>query len=426
MVAQTIVAGAPNTGSYSWTPSSSLAADESAEGYGIQLIDDSLCKFQWSAHFGLHPAKQQQQSPVSSAPHGGPSSGGKGGSQSAGSHGGQSQGGQQSSAGGHGGSSKGGAPPQDHPATPTASSTTSTADDKGGNGGHLPTAKPAGGEEEESAHGDNKTSEPSAPKVTGGSWGGKGGEEEESAHGDNKNSEPSAPKVTGGSWGDKGGEDENDHGSHGGWGDKGSEPSGPQETGSWGGKGGSWGDEGDNQDHHGGEASPTGGSSWGDHGDNGDHGSWGDNKASATVAYSTLYVMVSPAPASGNGKENEWHQGGSPSGSVAAPAAQSGAPKTGYTQGGEPHQEEGQTGHGNMGGKVVSPGAATNGTKPQQVASPVGASIPASGKVAGAVSGSPPASNGSYHAVLSQTNGAAAWGVSGGSIALAALAFLFL
>jgi len=55
IVAETIVAGAPNTGSYSWTPACSLTADTGAEGYGIQLIDDTLCEFQYSFHFGLHP-----------------------------------------------------------------------------------------------------------------------------------------------------------------------------------------------------------------------------------------------------------------------------------------------------------------------------------------------------------------------------------
>jgi len=51
-----IVGQAPNTGSYSWTPScTTLQPDEDAEGYGILLIDDTLCQTQWSFHFGLHP-----------------------------------------------------------------------------------------------------------------------------------------------------------------------------------------------------------------------------------------------------------------------------------------------------------------------------------------------------------------------------------
>jgi hypothetical protein len=82
-----------------------------------------------------------------------------------------------------------------------------------------------------------------------------------------------------------------------------------------------------------------------------------------------------------------------------------------------------------MGGLVVSQGGSGgNSSSPAEAASPVGASIPASGKVAGAVSGSGSKTNGSsgYTPVLSQTNGAAAWGVSGGSIALAVAALLFL
>jgi len=50
-----IVGLTQNTGSYSWTPACTLTADETAEGYGILLIDDTLCYTQWSFHFGLHP-----------------------------------------------------------------------------------------------------------------------------------------------------------------------------------------------------------------------------------------------------------------------------------------------------------------------------------------------------------------------------------
>jgi hypothetical protein len=50
-----IVGLTANTGSYAWTPSCTLPADEEAEGYGILLIDDTLCYTQWSFHFGLHP-----------------------------------------------------------------------------------------------------------------------------------------------------------------------------------------------------------------------------------------------------------------------------------------------------------------------------------------------------------------------------------
>lgn len=56
IVAGTIVEEAPNTGSYSWTPDCTLAVDEVAEGYGIQMIDPTLCEYQFSFHFGLHPA----------------------------------------------------------------------------------------------------------------------------------------------------------------------------------------------------------------------------------------------------------------------------------------------------------------------------------------------------------------------------------
>jgi hypothetical protein len=47
----TIVTGIPNSGSYSWTPSSGLEADTTH--YGLQLIDDVTGQYQYSTQFGI-------------------------------------------------------------------------------------------------------------------------------------------------------------------------------------------------------------------------------------------------------------------------------------------------------------------------------------------------------------------------------------
>jgi hypothetical protein len=72
----TIVSGAPNTGAYSWTPSFSYEADTTH--YGIMMINDADCKFQWSSQFGINagdapstsssvaPSTSTSEAPVSS------------------------------------------------------------------------------------------------------------------------------------------------------------------------------------------------------------------------------------------------------------------------------------------------------------------------------------------------------------------------
>lgn len=47
----TIVVGIPNSGSFVWTPASSLEADISR--YGLQLIDDITGQYQYSTQFGI-------------------------------------------------------------------------------------------------------------------------------------------------------------------------------------------------------------------------------------------------------------------------------------------------------------------------------------------------------------------------------------
>jgi hypothetical protein len=49
----TIVEGISNSGSFVWTPESSLEATSDATGYGIQLIDDVTGQFQYSTQFGI-------------------------------------------------------------------------------------------------------------------------------------------------------------------------------------------------------------------------------------------------------------------------------------------------------------------------------------------------------------------------------------
>jgi hypothetical protein len=48
-----IVVGIPNSGSYTWTPPSSLEASNGPNGYGIQLIDDINGQYQYSNNFGI-------------------------------------------------------------------------------------------------------------------------------------------------------------------------------------------------------------------------------------------------------------------------------------------------------------------------------------------------------------------------------------
>jgi hypothetical protein len=48
---QTIVVGIPNSGTFAWTPASSLEADTTH--YGLQLIDDITGQYQYSTQFGI-------------------------------------------------------------------------------------------------------------------------------------------------------------------------------------------------------------------------------------------------------------------------------------------------------------------------------------------------------------------------------------
>jgi hypothetical protein len=49
-----IATNVANTGTFAWTPACTLTADTTAEGYGIKMTDETLCKFQYSGHFGLN------------------------------------------------------------------------------------------------------------------------------------------------------------------------------------------------------------------------------------------------------------------------------------------------------------------------------------------------------------------------------------
>lgn len=52
----TLVEGAPNTGTYSWTPSTDL--DDDVTHYGLQLIVDGTGQYQYSTQFGIsNPTK---------------------------------------------------------------------------------------------------------------------------------------------------------------------------------------------------------------------------------------------------------------------------------------------------------------------------------------------------------------------------------
>ncbi|MCJ1309368.1 hypothetical protein MMC25_003027 [Agyrium rufum] len=50
----TIASSIPNSGSYTWQPWESLAPTTSAEGYGIEIVDDVDCTYQYSDQFGVH------------------------------------------------------------------------------------------------------------------------------------------------------------------------------------------------------------------------------------------------------------------------------------------------------------------------------------------------------------------------------------
>ncbi|KAF2202049.1 hypothetical protein GQ43DRAFT_369975 [Delitschia confertaspora ATCC 74209] len=50
-----LVEGIANTGSFEWTPSSSLEAD--VTHYGLRIIDDVNGQFQWSSQFGISKGK---------------------------------------------------------------------------------------------------------------------------------------------------------------------------------------------------------------------------------------------------------------------------------------------------------------------------------------------------------------------------------
>jgi len=56
----------PNTGSYEWTPSTSLEPD--VTHYGIQLIDEKTGAFQYSTQFGISNSKPSKPSESSSPP----------------------------------------------------------------------------------------------------------------------------------------------------------------------------------------------------------------------------------------------------------------------------------------------------------------------------------------------------------------------
>jgi len=74
----TIVEDTPNTGSYVWTPSTSLQDD--VTGYGIQMIDDATGKFQYTTQFGVSnkagPPASSSAAPAPPASSGWPSESG--------------------------------------------------------------------------------------------------------------------------------------------------------------------------------------------------------------------------------------------------------------------------------------------------------------------------------------------------------------
>jgi hypothetical protein len=69
-----IVVGIPNSGSFVWTPASSLEATAGNTGYGLQLIDDVTGQYQYSTQFGISkgPECNSYVTPSSSSmPYGG-------------------------------------------------------------------------------------------------------------------------------------------------------------------------------------------------------------------------------------------------------------------------------------------------------------------------------------------------------------------
>ncbi|KAK3215840.1 hypothetical protein GRF29_8g1221725 [Pseudopithomyces chartarum] len=57
-----IVEGIPNTGSYTWTPSTALEGTDGPHGWGIQLIDDVDGHYQYSTQFGIQNAAPVEES----------------------------------------------------------------------------------------------------------------------------------------------------------------------------------------------------------------------------------------------------------------------------------------------------------------------------------------------------------------------------
>lgn len=64
---QIIVESIDNTGSYTWTPPTSLEGTAGPGGYGIQLIDDVDGHYQYSTQFGITNEKPAESSAVASS-----------------------------------------------------------------------------------------------------------------------------------------------------------------------------------------------------------------------------------------------------------------------------------------------------------------------------------------------------------------------
>ena len=62
----TIVEGIPNSGQYSWTPSTSLEDD--VTHYGLQLIEDATGYFQYSTQFGISNKNPKSETPAPETP----------------------------------------------------------------------------------------------------------------------------------------------------------------------------------------------------------------------------------------------------------------------------------------------------------------------------------------------------------------------
>ena len=62
-----IVQGIPNSGKFTWTPSTDLAPTVDAHGYGIQLVDDATGQYQYSTQFGISNDKAPVSSSASAA-----------------------------------------------------------------------------------------------------------------------------------------------------------------------------------------------------------------------------------------------------------------------------------------------------------------------------------------------------------------------